>query len=280
MFRSSKCNDTTPLVVGGTKSKIGEFPHMAAIGWRQPSGDIKFRCGGSLISERFVLTAAHCVPSRDPPTMVRLGDQNIKSKDDRVSELDVDIAKIVSHEEYQRGKNDIAVLELAYDVKFTDLIRPACLWQSEEFVSNRVNAAGWGRTEQGSPSDELLKVSLDIIDNQECKSLMRQGGFRTFNISDTQMCAGDKKGGKDTCSGDSGGPIMITKSDNNCLFYIVGELEKFTFYILQKENITILLLFYSGVTSFGHVRCGTKGIPGVYSRVSSYIDWIESKVWL
>lgn len=56
----SKCDATTPLIVGGEKTKNGEYPHMAAIGWRTLDGTLSFKCGGSLISDRFVLTAAHC----------------------------------------------------------------------------------------------------------------------------------------------------------------------------------------------------------------------------
>lgn len=219
---TSKCKDVTQLIIGGKRTFNGEFPHMAAIGWKILN-ELDFKCGGSLISESFVLTAAHCATSNNPPSVVRLGDQNIFSRRDGLYESTIDIQQSIIHEKYERGKNDIAVLKLAKKASFTDYIRPACLWQTTEIDTDRVTTIGWGKTETGRTSNELLKVGLDIIPNQECQSIWAKAGLPNFVISDTQMCAGDKKGGKDTCNGDSGGPMTITKKDNNCLFYVVGE---------------------------------------------------------
>lgn len=141
----TKCSSTTPLIVGGTVTKPGEFPHMAALGYRE-FGKPKFICGGSLISERYVLTAAHCKPERNPPTFVRLSDQNLVTKTDRIQDIDVNIERFIVHENYGQLKFDIGLIRLAHDVDFTETLRPACLWQTTEIESNgTVLAAGMYR---------------------------------------------------------------------------------------------------------------------------------------
>lgn len=106
----------------------------------------------------------------------------------------------------------------------------------------------------GEKSDDLLKVSLDIISNYRCSPMYEPSKRLSAGIVDTQMCAGYLAGGKDTCQGDSGGPIQVLTPSNQCIFHVVG------------------------ITSFGRA-CAARNSAGVYTRVSSFLDWIESVVW-
>uniref|UniRef100_A0A336MSG3 CSON005854 protein n=1 Tax=Culicoides sonorensis TaxID=179676 RepID=A0A336MSG3_CULSO len=252
------CDATTPLIVGGTIAKPGEFPAMAALGYSDDySSEIKWRCGGTLISERYILTAAHCVKkASDRPIVVRLGEQNLATHNDGANPVDYQISQIITHPNYSIGSNyfDIALIRLAENVKFTSQIRPSCLWQTNQINSSKAIAIGWGSTGYTEESsDNLLKVDLNIYDNKACKRHYPEERRLSNGIVDEQLCAGVADQLKDTCQGDSGGPLHVILPENPCVHYVIG------------------------VTSFGSY-CGGKS-PGVYSRVSSYIDWIENVVW-
>ncbi|XP_055301455.1 serine protease snake-like [Sitodiplosis mosellana] len=244
------------FIVGGTATEHGEFPHMAIIGWQQDeNGPIDWNCGGSLISYRFVLSAAHCVSWRGiKPKIIRLGSQNLKRSDDPNVE-DFGILQSIRHPSYRPSSkyNDIALFELSRDVQINDFIRPACLWQKFDIKYPSGIATGWGLTkDRGRPSDELLKVQLNFITNERCNGFYQRFGALKNGIIDSQLCAGDDVEEKDTCSGDSGGPLQVATQKSACTYHVIG------------------------VTSFG-MGCGNG--YGVYTRISEYLDWIESIVW-
>ncbi|XP_026275392.2 serine protease snake-like [Frankliniella occidentalis] len=266
-----KCDsNSVPLVVGGQDARLHEFPHMAAIGYRGAGTPpkIEWNCGGSLISELFVITAAHCTATaQGPPVRVRLGEHNLESAEDGARPMDIAVSSMVRHPGYQPPSryHDIGLLRLARKVPFSAAVRPACLHVADEdaaeedFNGEPLIATGWGHTEQlGERSQVLQKVILNSVDQPTCNNLY-SADASTSSLSkgivgDSQLCAGVLDGGKDTCQGDSGGPLQVTSRDNQCVFHVVG------------------------ITSFGKV-CAARNSPGVYTRVSKYISWIERHVW-
>ncbi|KAK4871702.1 hypothetical protein RN001_015826 [Aquatica leii] len=255
-----KCDHNgVALIVGGSPASPGEFPFMAAIGYNTDDG-IGWLCGGTLISEYFVITAAHCANSRfyGAPITIRLGDIDLKRSDDGTEYVDYDIQDIKVHEQYKPPTHyhDIALLKTVKEVKFTNFIRPACLWSKFEIDHNISVATGWGKTGYlDNQSDKLLKVALNIFENSVCSKAYTTDSLRLPNgIISNMLCAGELAGGKDTCQGDSGGPLIVSNPKNRCISYIVG------------------------ITSFGK-GCGGANVPAVYTRISQYLPWIEKHIW-
>ncbi|XP_072938238.1 serine protease snk-like isoform X1 [Epargyreus clarus] len=242
-----------------------------ALGWLNTARNWTFMCGSSLISRNFVLTAAHCswVSPRqfnliDPkPQIVRLGNKNLLEVN-RDYYLDVTIQEIIVHPAYKSPLKyfDIALMKLAKDVVFDLYMMPACLWRDATVEpGTEVDATGWGYTSEAvkNMSAELQVVKIKIIDSIQCDEIIKTGRSRNFKgVRSHQICAGVLEGGVDTCQGDSGGPIQI-KGPQTC-------------------SSVFPLSTVIGVTSFGF-GCARAGMPSVYTRVSSYIDWIEENVW-
>ncbi|XP_018575509.1 trypsin-1 [Anoplophora glabripennis] len=236
----------------GAKADSDEYPHMAALGYPKDNNqtDLEWRCGASIISHKFLLTAAHCIrdKSQISPTIARLGITKLDEKNAQ----DLSIKKTIMHPEFdaKRVHNDIALIEVNEGIAFQGKTFPACLHFDYE-VPSILTATGWGTNGSNSSSfsNALMEADLVSVSNNECDDYYSTRLIEPRNISDTQLCAKYNTG--DTCQGDSGGPLQI------------------------KINETYFIV---GITSFG-VGCGENHF-GVYTRVSKYVDWIDKIIWL
>jgi transmembrane protease serine 3 len=252
-MRANRPHADGQRIVGGVEARKGSHPWIVSL--QQGS----HFCGGSLVGvpgsktqSDIVITAAHCVP---PGTSVRgmtvSAGAHIISRPSSTQQT-VSISKAVPHENYNEETtlNDIAILKLSSPIKFSTGVQPVCLPAKGEQAAGEGTVAGWGLTEEGGDdtSDLLLQVGIPIISTTSCQ---RQYSSAGVGINGTAMiCGGFAAGGKDSCQGDSGGPFVFKGTSG---------------YTLQ------------GVVSFG-VGCARPGLPGVYSRVSTYIDWINNKI--
>lgn len=276
----ASCGISNPIgrIVGGQDALMGQYPWLVNLGYQQQGkpGTL-FKCGGTLIGSRYVLTAAHCVtelPRNFKLEVIRVGEHDLDKDIDCDGEgrnklcapapQDIDVDEVIFHKSYGKPKafqNDIAVIKLARNVTENEFVHPICLPfndDNEDYIGKRIGTdasinevAGWGATTitGRKPANVLQFLGVDVTDGDECKEIYAERGGV---LTEKQICAGGVKG-KDSCVGDSGSGLMRSIPD---------------------RQRTIDRWDLIGVVSFGPRLCGTEGVPGVYTRVNSYLDWI------
>lgn len=266
-------------IVGGNVTKAHQYTWMAMLLYNG-----RMFCGGSLISDLYIMTAAHCTGFRKERMTVRLLEHDVSDRGDiKIVERKVD--KVIRHPRYNPGTydNDIAMLRLDKPIdlsaavkkrasndevetttesegttgtdgtttttteKDEPTIRPVCLPPAGlSYTKDCGLVIGWGVTEQGGTVSPVLReVQVPIVSNAECRS--RSYGMR---VTDNMLCAGEPEGGRDACQGDSGGPLHVFNKTNERYHEV-------------------------GVVSWGE-GCAAPNKYGVYTRVNRYLTWIKS----
>ncbi|GAB6024238.1 hypothetical protein CHUAL_008933 [Chamberlinius hualienensis] len=234
-------------IVGGINAFTTEFPWLVIIKYWH----MKY-CSGTLINDRYVLTAAHCLHRKLSRLFtVVINDHNINGSS---SEISFKVEKIIINPNFDpiTFDYDIALILLTKSVVLGPQLRPICLPTTKQrlnYTETLATIVGWGDVIEGadeykSSVNQLNKLQISIVSNEECKLA---AGLKSYLISSRMMCAGNIRGGQDACQGDSGGPLLV-KSKGKWL--------------------------QIGIISWG-VGCARPNYYGVYTRLSEFQNWIK-----
>lgn len=193
---------TNPLITHGATAQQAQFPWHGAL-YRSSVTELKYLCGTTLISEKFSLTAAHCVareksqrPVESGSLLLYFGKTNLKQWNGPEQDAKVDQILINPNYNYERFFADIALLRLKGDVKFDALVRPVCLWNFDEDYKLLINKVGfvpgWGYTERGLVSEELSFAQMPVVAHETC--IWSNRDFFSKVTSNTSFCAGFRNG--------------------------------------------------------------------------------------
>ncbi|XP_034947316.1 trypsin-like [Chelonus insularis] len=239
-------------IVGGSEAKKGDFPHQASLQWGiPPLVAYKHFCGGSILSNKWILTAGHCVkavPSYGS-FVVKVGKHAIIETE--IGEQVSIVTATYVHLNYTGGvaPYDIALLKLKTALVLNKAVSPIQLPKPNALPTGNTILSGWGSISGNSTAvmpAKLQTAILPIVSLSICKQAVEKLTGPS-PLHETNVCTGPLTGGYSACNGDSGGPLII-KNGN------------------RSEVV--------GVVSWGIIPCGSKGAPSVYTRVSAFIDWI------
>ncbi|XP_056400086.1 chymotrypsin-C-like [Hyla sarda] len=238
-------------VVGGHDVRANSWPWQISLQYQGSSGNWGHTCGGTLIADNWVLTAAHCISS-DRTYRVVLGKHNLLEEEE--GSVIISPEKIIVHEKYSSFlliRNDIALIKLSEPVQVSDTVQPACLPAKGAVLSHDFPCyvTGWGRLYTNGPiADNLQQALLPVVDHATCS----KSDWWSFQVTTDMVCAGGD-GIVSGCNGDSGGPLNCQAADGSWEVH--------------------------GVVSFGSgVSCNYEKKPTVFTRVSAYQDWINDKI--
>ncbi|KAL1138562.1 hypothetical protein AAG570_008625 [Ranatra chinensis] len=229
-------------IIGGRPSLQGKWPWQVAILNRFKESF----CGGTLVSPKWVLTAAHCVKRR---LYVRLGEHDLSHVEG--TELQMRVKKSIIHPSYnpETVDNDVALLRLPYAVPL-ETFGIACLPKSRQPLptQNLCTIIGWGKrsTSHKQGTDILHEAEVPIVPTKLCREV-----YEEYQITSNMICAGYRHGRSDACSGDSGGPLLCKNANGQWTVF--------------------------GITSFGE-GCGKRGKYGIYAKLSNYVRWIRRTI--
>lgn len=245
-----------PTIVGGQPAQSGAWPWQVRLAITTQEGT--FLCGGSLVSDQWVLTAAHCIDnagSTVSPANVTVRAGSLQRDSGGVV---VGVSRIIKHHAYEPATtdNDIALLRLSSPLPLSstiNVVAPLSASQENQLAASNTLATvtGWGTTSPGGDSSTtLLQTQVPLLSSSDCAATSAYGSSR---LSSNMICAGYPSGGKDSCQGDSGGPLVVPNGQGGHVL--------------------------AGIVSWGE-SCAAPNYPGVYTRVANYQPWLQTHTQL
>ncbi|XP_073940515.1 transmembrane protease serine 6 isoform X2 [Castor canadensis] len=231
-------------IVGGAVSSEGEWPWQASLQIRG-----RHICGGALIADRWVITAAHCFQedSMASPALWTVFLGKVWQNSRWPGEVSFKVSRLLLHPYHEEDSHDydVALLQLDHPVVRSTTVRPVCLPARSHFFEPGLHCwiTGWGALREGGPTSNVLqKVDVQLIPQDLCSEAYR------YQVTPRMLCAGYHKGKKDACQGDSGGPLVCKEPSGRW--------------------------FLAGLVSWG-LGCGRPNYFGVYTRITGVIGWIQ-----
>ncbi|XP_040195350.1 granzyme A-like [Rana temporaria] len=237
------CKGANIKIINGEEVVPHSRPYMALLHFHKDN--LPVICGGSLIKSDWVLTAAHCRPTVGNITVILGAHSRIQNETEKQV---IGVTKLLEFKRYNSAtkQNDIQLMKLSKNATLgtaVDILPlPETIKDSKEGTICRI--AGWGISETGKLSDTLREISVTILDRGKCKKSWENN----YSITTAMLCTNLGANGQDSCKGDSGGPLIC-------------------------DNV------FRGVNSFGHSKCGAKGLPNVFTRLTEkYVSWIKETI--
>jgi len=244
-YYAETADDKDSKIVGGYYSAIGMIPWQVGLLFSDPDESYQ-GCGGALVGDQYVVTAAHCTDGASPGDIYVTVGNTILGTPFEAKSFIIDVVDIINHGDYASAttENDISILKLAEKVdlyKYPN-IKPVCLPSSQ--YAGKAVVSGWGTTSSGGISQSWLQdTDVDVYPQGSC------GDYPPGDITADMLCAGYPEGGKDACQGDSGGPLVARQ-------------------MADSDSYTL-----TGVVSWGY-GCASPGLPGIYANVSYFTSWL------